>query len=780
MNAPMNRSGQRGVAIVTAIWMLLIGVMLVTTIASVLTSTVLVGAAGQYKAHARLASISGIQATIADLLNDRPSNIGLNVVITEVKNDSYLPAIVNFVQDPGFEVTNNSDTWEVYSSSTSNRVDSANVGGKRSGSYGVRFNSLTTTATDRRIYSKTRFKVFGGLTYSFGGWAYTNVDPTLTQINLTLTWYNAAGATTGSPTTITSVFTNATTWEEFKQTGIVAPADAVTAAISVAAAKLTGAGTVNVFLDDVYLSAPASEAMKRRYEYIEIQNLSTNSADLVSSHYKISAGSATCGNPRYLYPLFSGSNTLNPKEVALVVPVDFDSTQLHNTYGVDTAAIKWFGLKATAAATSFDQYLGAGGAQTLSNGEEYLDIMLDTEVTAGIHFTNIGAITTDQSYKKLYITPPDETGPVGGSYTDSALNCWERRAPLPGKGILQSSGRPGVDGYGDAWYDRNYESYDTFYTSGNMDVFYRVKIYDEGAKLNVNHIAAMGVNPSDGEDSIFSAFLRERLDPPFSKDSYTISASIEIMRGLTYLGDSTRTGITPFVTPGSIYYIFAQYAAGGAKYLTPMRLPYLSVYGYHEYPSNEEFKNFAVNVNMAESSVLRAVLSICLARGRGANDWHYASATDLTSARLKARLFADRIVNYLTGGDAILSNDKRFSSLALLGDAGTAEDKAAVVASLASTDTTTNLSYYLDVASNNYFTLYSTGYVYQHGAAPGSDTPISQCRTIAVVRRDQATSTADILYWREVFETADTTMQVAPMIIGSWRYPRLPWGPAVP
>ena len=519
---------------------------------------------------------------------------------------------------------------------------------------------------------------------------------------------------------------------------------------------------VEISLGPAPASASSSNDGDRRYEFIEIQNVSGANIDLEADDWWISIGSATGANPRRISALNSGSATLTDGAVGVIAAIDADTSFIANLSGLNPAAIQWFGLGA-ASGTPTDTMIGANGLKTIT--DTAFNIVLGfgggpapatKPFWYGIAFPDMdsGSIGTDTSWQKALVSVYDDTTSPFSTFTSSN---WAQNDPNPGIG-LSSAGRFGYDGYGDTWYKYNYDTFVKLYTNSGLDVYYRLRIMDEGAKINANWCA----RASDASlYNIVSRLFQVAPDPPFKG-----GGGLTATKADSLLEDLRSTWADSIlVTPVSLYLLYTN-----LNHPYPRFFPWLTIYGYNE-PGV-----FPLNINMAETPVLTAVFQQMLAAS--STDSKYPTLS-LTNARIQAAGIANKVYDYLTnrdgGADVGLSDDTGFYSvteaynktLGLMTDIK--DTNALSSAGLA------KFSNYINVNSTNYFTLWAMGFVYRQGKDVLTDTPISTYRIAAVAHRSSDADKANFLYWREVFEVSDTSEMIFTTPIGTRRYPKSRW-----
>ncbi|MEK7413154.1 MAG: hypothetical protein AAB263_07540, partial [Planctomycetota bacterium] len=210
-------------ALITAIWMTVIGIMLVTTLATLITGNIGLAASIGADAKARIAAHSGVEKAIAYLIADRPSGLldTPGVIITEVQNrpQDYIRDLLPLHStsigaggntfDTSFEFCGNDTLWikgggtlldaslETYVASTGG-IDAV------TGAKVFNFKAMTATfATDgsgsNRWLRSCTVAVSPNDTVNFGCWYYT-AGISDHQMRLILQWRDAQGTVIGSVT----------------------------------------------------------------------------------------------------------------------------------------------------------------------------------------------------------------------------------------------------------------------------------------------------------------------------------------------------------------------------------------------------------------------------------------------------------------------------------------------------------------------------------------------------------------------------------------------------
>lgn len=531
---------------------------------------------------------------------------------------------------------------------------------------------------------------------------------------------------------------------------------------------------------------PTGGAADRRHEFVEIQNNDTQARNLVTAQWWISAGLATpnATSKRYIYPLFGGSASLTAGAVGVIVATDADTPAIAALNGKTTGNIQWFGLGAEGAGAAADTQIGGSGLTGLGD-------IIDTIVVGygasgggvpgsptywfGVSYNDTTSNAVEKSWTKLYLSQLEDTT---APFTGTPWNYYELVSPTPGDG-LSAAGRAGYDGAGDSWYSMSYDSFVLLSTddAGNK-LYYRVRIFDEGAKVNLNNISMK--TAASWETGMLYHMLNQNPNPPFaSEQAYNLSPgglgdsnSMQFARELISMWKATPSS-AKLLTPGSVYMLRCTqgYTGSSARNtrFDSVYMPFTTVYGYNE-PNV-----LPINLNMAETPVLRAAFIQALARNP--SDSHYPAAANLSVAQGRAIAAADSLYRFLTKNDAVASNDTGVYDLAHLHAlfSNTDSTRAAVIAAYSSG----RLAEALATNSTNYFMIYATGFAFRPGANPASDTPLATSRIIAVVRRLTTADKAEIVYWRENFEfaSAEKRTMIFPISSRARRYPKYAWDP---
>lgn len=524
--------------------------------------------------------------------------------------------------------------------------------------------------------------------------------------------------------------------------------------------------------------APTGGPADRRYEYIEFQNNDTQSRDVVTGSWWVSVGSNTAANKRYIYPLFSGSATLAAGAIGVIVATDADTPAIAALSGKTTSQINWFGL-GPSAGSAVDTLIGANAGTTLHDRSDTVVIGYGGAVPGaapywyGAHYADTTGTVLERSWTKQFLSQMEDTT---SPFTGTPIGRYELRTPTPGDG-LSSGGRDGYDGAGDTWYALNYDSFTLHWAdaAGNK-FYYRVRVFDEGAKVNVNAVAMKGY--TDWETGLMYHMLNQNPNPPFaSAKAYNLAPAgndsncMQITRELISMWRPTASA-AKLVTPGSIYMVRCTEGYTGSlarnTRFDSVYMPFTSVYGYNEQ------NVLQININTADTPVLRAAFILALARNPADQTYPYVNNA---IARGRAEAAADSIFRYLTKNDTNLANDTGIRSLSTLHLLFTDADSTRTA--VLDAYTSGKLAAILATNSTNYFTVYATGFAYGENDNPLTDTPLATARIYAVVRRFTTADKAEIVYWRENFEVASHYQRtmVVPVSVKSRRYPKYAWDP---
>jgi len=326
-------------------------------------------------------------------------------------------------------------------------------------------------------------------------------------------------------------------------------------------------------------------------------------------------------------------------------------------------------------------------------------------------------------------------------------------------GYLIDDSSGGADGANDtSWYRLNG---DTF-IKVSSSLYYRVRIFDEAGKINLNGITT--VNSLAG--TVIKSYTdhADQPSPPFSDTATNMNLTIaQGTRLLQTAVDSKPFSITGstdsaqvwLMTPSAINLMV------NTTMTSQFHRPFFTVYGWKEANGGK------ININMAESQVLRAgIIAAC------------STSVGLTggSQGIKLAALADKIHNHITNPaapttfDTNPNNDTYYSSMDQV--AFTPNLTAGEADSITKSDT--NLKLIFKVSSSGYFTIYASGYVFRAGANPMIDTPVARSHVIAVLRRSTGVKKGEIIYWRETF---DDDVNRMPIGTGSRRYNWKPWDP---
>lgn len=805
-------AGREGIALITAIWLTVIGVMLVTTLATIIMGNVVLATNIAADAKARMGAQAGIEKAIAELIADRPNALldTPGVIITEIQNcpADYIRSLkplhssatyLGSAMDTSFEFCANDQLW-VRGGSSLSAIDTFAVAQPLSGSRALRFTSLTAGFAQSGSFTAGRWvrsctvAVSAGDTVNAGSWVYADgIEDD--QVQIAVEWRNSSGTCFDSDATQFEV-DSYSQWIKLETRAITAPAGTVGATLFITARYTVTSSTVDLWFDNAYIAAGNAKQSTRRYEYIEIQNCDTVDHNMVTDNYWISVGDSDATSKRYIYPIdfkstqmtmkgdLTCDSTLKVGAVGIIIPDDADTVSIAALSGYKPGSIHWFGLR-SASGVYFDHSLGKAGVDAMRDTAETVIIGFGntTPVKApywfGVPLPDSGVSITETSWQKssYHRFDLDDTDAL---YTNLNDSTWSRKYPTPGIGIVTSA-RLGVDGAIDTWYTYNYDTYYLIDTS-SYDIYYRTRIFDEGAKININYLHHG--NAATSESAVLVNLLCANIDSPFkSMSSYwdpagtyrtgfnNAYAFADAIISARYSGG--KAGADSFLTPNSVYTIWADSAAGagsghrGQQFDTAY-VPFVTEYGYNEAGV------FPINVNMAETPVLRAALIWALVGNNFGTDsvgspWAGISSASLGTCRDSAARIADQVYKFLTSNDNDRSNDTvlyKESDIARC-TTDTAQVEWAYING--------RLSQILTTASTNYFMIYSTGFAFKKGANVNTDTPVSQNRIIAIVKRYSDADKADVIFWRETMEIATPSNVAVSFPIGVWRYPRYKW-----
>ncbi len=793
------KRGERGIAMITAIWLSLIGVMIVTTMASMIQSTVLFSAASTEDAKTRATAIAIVEKIVSDLIRDRPAaapSTVSGIIVTEVRN---APEDVNVLTDPSFEAVSGTawpGHWDTTTTSNINLV--ASPTDPMTGPNSARFGSVTATAANREV--RCTAVVYPGSAYTFGCWIKVPGAAAVTDITFTMIveWRQANYTLISSTTPLSAVNCGNTAYTRFASGALTAP---VGAAKAIVRYQLAHTGTTRVcYIDDAFCFES-----DRRQEYIEIQNQETQAVNVPQQQYWIAVGQNNPGanHKRYLVPLWNTDSTLQVGDVALVVARDADTYGIAAKVGLttsdadDPAQCKWFGLSSAVNGVGVlldtalcSYYPALTTIRELNDGAENIVIgyagssggVVTPPTTSpywtGIPFTAPGASAlSDTSWTRSTFLPLDK---ITSPFDTFATANWSIQEMTPFDGVAASgtSGRSGYDGAFDTWYRYNYDTFTLLFSDGKVDYYYRARVFDEGSKVNVNYLRTSTVNR---ETEIFSWLFTIPRAPTF-----TTNKAYNYAQGNGLCSDLTRHSrwqAQPFLTPLSPYAIFSSAAyTAGYRNVDSTFIPFLTIYGYQE-PSA-----FTINVNTAESQVLAAAFMQMLANNMQDSCFFGAGCTitDTITGRARARSIGYKVWDYLTnydgGADAGLSDDTCFYIMEhaynkLVGGASPLLTDASEIQAVQNAWSNGRFSQFLSVSSNHYFTVFASAFAFRKGANVLTDTPLATSRVIAVAHRWPTEDKARYLYWREIFELANAGERAYTFPIGSRRYPKQRWDP---
>ncbi len=774
---PCAASRESGSAILTAIWMTIIGVMLVTSLATLIQSNVSLFAHASEEARARMAAVSGINQAIAYLIADRPKvTTEPGIVITEVLLQGMPDTLVITQVQNGVTGGLAKEYVEIFNP-TPNAVSLSGLNLRKLTSGGVV--SLYATLDASHVIQPYSYYLYTSSTYDENDYVgspasdYMGTANTLaaTDNAIRLQWGASGhiidtvgwGTVTGLSNLLPSLGTNLSVKRcTDARTGF--PKQTYNNAIDFLAA-----GT-DTSPRNSTISLPANSS-DRKYEFIEIQNVDSiaHTLNAAGEEYWISVGTHTpvAADMRYIHvhpgaATQSGqTNVLAAGAVGVIVPIDADTPTIAALSGKTTSEILWFSLDATTAGPARDTWLSGIRQRALGNRGD--SIILGRGAAASNQwygdsfparlpgYANDAYATsaTNVSWQKISPSVLDDTIPP---YSGFFPNNWETKAATPGVGL--SSFRAGIDGATDTmWYRMNYAPW-TLYDTGSYDVYYRTRVFDEAGKINVNYIVKQG--STSWESGVFRSLLKEIPNPPFTRNvGFTAADAEKLTNALAGPSTVFSRGVNAdsMLTPTSVFMIWDATATIRRRNVDSAYVPFLSVYGY------AQDQSFPININTAESPVLRAGMYYALA-GLGSSD---------------SKALADSIYNYLTKNDVDSSNDTVVYNMAdVSGLAGNVADKNALDLAYANGA----LSRIFATSSNNYFMIYSTGFVFKKGADPDVDTPAAQFRIACVVRRYADSDKADILWWRETFEVYKTGERQLSFPIGARRYPKYRFDPS--
>jgi hypothetical protein len=797
----------RGIAIITAIWMTMIGVMLVTTIASMIQSNVGVGWAIAADAKARAAATAGVHKAIAELIHDRPTVTKLDsgIVITEIRNYARV-GFTSLITDSSFEQWGGGTDafWsEVGTAGSINSYATTVRGGTKS----CQFVSPTTLFSARGVVCET-VNVTAGTTYNYGCYAYrgeNSANPGQTDILIKIDFFDNTQLAAIGTDQISTSFTTALEWVRYEDQ-FVAPVGA-TKAILYIQVKETVNNDYDVYVDDAFINTERPGDPSRCVEFIEIQNTDDLSHNLVSEDWWISTGTDQPGTPagsrRRIFPLALVSNgtdssgsdsSLASGEVGVIVAgQDADLDQIADLSGKSVGDIKWFGLR-SASGAAWDNQLGRGGASHL--GDLYETVVLGYGVGAGapaepaiswvgVPCTPSVTSSGETSWQKGVITVMDDTTAPFSIRPDE---MWELgNPPNPGVG-LTLTGRAGYDGpsftHTDTWYALGFDSF-VLLDNRTFDIYYRVRVFDEGGKVNLN---AARLSGSASYESNIVKYLFHQARVPAAFTNGTRADYYDSMYSSLMWHTNVSAGSVTLLDPTSPYLLRDTVSnAGAGLRMQAHYVPSLTIYGFREAGV------FPININTAETPAIRAAMRWAIAHTTRESGFASASGgltpqQGLAAAQAYADSLAELCYQYMTDNDHDSQIpysegvDTGYMSLTEIRTRTRKIDGSAVFGNtennaLSWAEGNGRLARAFNVASTNYFTIYAMGFAFSKGANVATDTPVAQNRVVVVVRRYVDANKADIIYWREIFESADPNKVWHVFPIGSWRYPKYRYDP---
>lgn len=469
------------------------------------------------------------------------------------------------------------------------------------------------------------------------------------------------------------------------------------------------------------------ENLDRRYEFIEIQNTDSVILDLDVLDYWISVGDPSAGNKRYLSGLPT-VDTLGAWEIGVIVPYDADTVYIASLSNLACTQVKWFQLGNTTG-TQRDSFLALNEIiqlhQTLKDRVETVTIGQGAGGYGLIYGDSINPTMDTYSRQKIrYNIREDNTSP----WDTFAGTNWETTTATPGVTRLTGA----IDGAVDSWYAMNGEDYYDLDSSA----YYRVRIFDEAGKVNLNIAEDATIEGGLAADMLVSRMqgaspIRGNApNPPFSTADHTTSLTagerFDFMTNVHINGKgNTDSSRAELLTPASAN---TQMRLAKMQYF----LPFYTPYGYTERDA------WKININMAESPVLRAgILSTC----------------SPTLSAAACQILGDKIYNYLTNplspttADSNPHNDVAFHDISQIPTKTTGLTATEINA------LNTNMSALkrmFRVNSTGYFTIYATGFVFARGANLNTDTPLARTQIFAVLYRNNEKREGKIVYWREL------------------------------
>lgn len=762
---------EAGFATITALFLMVIAVMLVTAYSALIQSTVGAVASENYEMMAVGAAMSGVQYAAGQLINDTPSatayaDVGLVITEALVKANSVGSETVLISQVMFGTSASAAEEYVELFNPTSAPV---NLKGMRLTRYAG--GTIRSFNTDVFIAARSYY-LYGSAGYTSSKFVGNPVADTIgaagpitTADAVKLIWVSTGDV-------IDAVGWDATTPGEgtAKTAGVPAVSKSIKRKPDDATGSRQDNGDNATDFNDwsgidtaprnsataqkaVYVNP--SPSADRRYEFIEIQNTDSVTINIAggapAADCWISVGSGSSAGQRYIHPLFGGADTLAPYDIGVIVALDADTAAIANLSGKAKSEIHWFGL-GPAAGPAVDTMLGPNRA--LCNTGDSIVLGRASPPGApgkaiyGVTFPDsIPTTITDSSWMKRIVTVLDDT--AGPPYDAFVASNWETGVASPGVAFSPSGGS--VDGAIDtSWYWLNGETF----VKVSPTVYYRVRIFDEAGKINLNTVPSAG----SLEASVVSYYLdlADQPNPPFSLDGTNMNLSVA--QGISFLDaildSKPNTSQAWLITPSAINLLIN--SANTSRY----HRPFFTVYGWKETNAQK------ININMAESPVLRAgIIAACTsALGKAPQEAHLTS-------------IADKIHNYITNPtspstfDTNQKNDGYYASIeeVVTKTIGlTAAEKDSITQKIA------NMNLVFKVSSSNYFTIYASGFVFGSGRNPMTDTPLARSHVIAVLRRSTTAKKGEIIYWRETFDDDFTRM---PIGTGSRRYNWVPWDP---
>lgn len=499
---------------------------------------------------------------------------------------------------------------------------------------------------------------------------------------------------------------------------------------------------------EIPISQPGgSSGADRKYEFIEIQNTDSNPIDLVTNQCWISVRAVpappTLVGPttkRYLFPIDGGDNKLDTYEVGLIIANDVGTGT--STWGI-SGAPRYFGLGPSGGPSATDTQLGIDGDTNLNDTGAVVmfGCDLNTIYEYGVEFpdsiTSYAGTTT--SWRKLSATVLDDND---GNY-DSISTNWDTLGYSPGNAFTTSGGRS--DGPDDDWYQLAADSF----TEIMKDVYFRVRVFDESGKVNINTVKFRNGNVSETGSSAFQQVLEANPQPYWSTTVLTSTQKTSFYANAQTFAPWSASEAQVF-SPSSA--MFVMDGSDKSKKYFPFITPY-------EFDTADAGR---ININTAESPALLAGISVAL---------QSASSYPDTKA------IAEEIYSYLTAGDADPANDLYFTSIGDLAAATSPGFDDEISGGM------TRLKDMFSTTSTGYFTIWATGFVFSPGDDPLTDTPAARSDIMAVYRRETTdrnvtgagNERGSIVFWKEIFEDDITRFPIT--TAGPRRYPKYKWDP---